>query len=244
MRSSRSRPDPVLPDLLDPLDPGAPGFAHRGLHGAPPFAENSLNAFRAAIELGAGIECDLRLTSDRQLVVFHDADAARLCGDPAVIADSSLADLAALRVGGAPIPTLEQLLALVAGRVPLLLEVKADGSPGRIGPALVEALAGYRGPFGVMSFDPRVARWLKTNAPSIRRGLVIEDRLPRHRRWWAMTLADPHFLAVETTALARRWVERARRTRPVYTWTVATPDQRAAAARRADAPIWEADGRP
>ena len=62
-----------------------------------------------------------------------------------------------------------------------------------------------------MSFDPRVPRWLKTNAPHIRRGLVIRDSLPRVRRWGAMMLADPQFLAVDRAALGQRWVARARR---------------------------------
>jgi glycerophosphoryl diester phosphodiesterase len=70
MRSSRSVPDP--------LDPGPAGFAHRGLHHGAGFPENSLLAFAAALELGAGIECDLRLTADDQILVFHDADAWRL----------------------------------------------------------------------------------------------------------------------------------------------------------------------
>ena len=74
MRSSRSVPDP--------LQPGPKGFAHRGLHRGSDFPENSLIAFAAALELGAGIECDLRLTADDRVVVFHDSDAKRICGSP------------------------------------------------------------------------------------------------------------------------------------------------------------------
>src|SRR5688572_14072756 len=88
MRSSRSVPDKPAPD---PLDPGPAGFAHRGLHDGATFIENSLIAFAAALERGAGIECDLRLTADDEVVVFHDADALRLCGSHAVIARSTLA---------------------------------------------------------------------------------------------------------------------------------------------------------
>src|SRR5688572_19417821 len=96
MRSSRSAPDP--------LDPGPAGFAHRGLHDGETFIENSLLAFAAALERGAGIECDLRLTADDEVVVFHDADLLRLCGSHAVIARSTLADLARFSVGNRPIP--------------------------------------------------------------------------------------------------------------------------------------------
>ena len=241
MRSSSSAPDPRA---SDPLAPGPPGYAHRGLHDGATFIENSLLAFAAALEDGAGIECDLRLTADNQVIVFHDADALRLCGSPAQIARSTLADLARFTVGNHPIPTLAQLLAMADGRVPLLLEAKVENDVWRFGPALLAALEPYRGRYGVMSFDPRLPRWLKTNAPHIRRGLVVADRLSRFRRWIAMTLADAQFLSVDLAAIDQPWVARARRRLPVYCWTVRTPADRALAATHADALIWEADGRP
>lgn len=234
MRSSRFGPDP--------LDPGRNGFAHRGLHRGPEILENSLTAFAAALELGAGIESDLRLTADDQVIVLHDRDLGRLFGHPAIIGQSTLAELKALNVGS--IPTLAETLALVAGRVPLLLEAKVDGDLWRFGPALVAALEGYAGPLGVMSFHPGLIRWIKTNAPHLRRGLVIRDSLPPFKRWIAMKLADPAFLAVEVAALRRPWVAAARRRIPVYSWTVRTRADRELALAHADAPIWEADGRP
>ncbi len=236
MRSSRSRPDP--------LDPGRNGFAHRGLHHAPAIIENSLTSFAASLEYGAGIECDLRLTADNQILVFHDADARRLCGSPEVIGQSNLANLAHLTVGGHPLPTLAQLLTLIAGRAPMLLEAKVNGDLFRFGRSLVAALESYEGPFGIMSFHPGLLRWLKTNAPHLRRGLVIRETLPPLKRWIAMKLADPAFLAVDVGAIDRRWVAAARTIMPVYTWTVRTRADRALALAKADALIWEADGRP
>ena len=233
-----------MPSGADPLDPGPAGFAHRGLHHGAGFPENSLTAFAAALELGAGIECDLRLTADDRIVVFHDADAWRMCASPLRIGRSTLKDLARLRVGEHPIPTLQSLLSLVDGRVPLLLEVKVERDVWRWVPALRRGLAGYGGRFGVMSFDPRLPRLLKTNMPDARRGLVVRDGLPAIRRRLAMWLADPQFVAVDRTALGKSWVARARRRGPVYSWTVRTPEQRAQAQVHADALIWEADGRP
>ena len=236
MRSSRSGPDP--------LDPGPLGFTHRGLHYGPGFPENSLLAFAGALELGAGIECDLRLTADSKVIVFHDADAMRICASPLKIGESSLHELSRLRVGEHPIPTLESLFGLVDGRVPLLLEIKVDDDIWRWVRALKPDVEGYDGPFGVMSFDPRVARLLKTNMPQVRRGLVIRDALPAARRQLAIWLADPQFIAVERTALPKPWVARVRRRMPVYSWTIKTAEQRAQAAVHADALIWEGDGRP
>jgi len=236
MRSSRSKPDP--------LDPGPTGFAHRGLHYGPGFPENSVIAFAGALEMGAGIECDLRLTADDQIVVFHDADAWRLCASPLRIEASKLSELSRLRLGEHPIPTLQSLLTLVAGRAPLLLEVKVDGNIWRWPGALASTTAGYPGPFGVMSFDPRISRLMKTKLPHVRRGLVLREDLPAIRRRIAIWLADPQFVAVERTSLGKAWVAQLRSRMPVYSWTIRSAEQRTQAAVHADALIWEGDGRP
>jgi glycerophosphoryl diester phosphodiesterase len=232
------------PSVVDPLDPGPAGFAHRGLHNGAAFPENSLVAFAAALEIGAGIECDLRLTADNRIVVFHDRDAMRLCASPMRIGESTLADLRRLSIGGHPVPTLESALQLVAGRVPLLLEIKVNRDLWRWSEALRGALADYPGRFAIMSFDPRIPRLLRTNLPGVRRGLIIRASLPAIRRRVAIWLAGPDLLAVERTALAQPWVARARRRMPVYSWTIRTPAERAQAEVQADALIWEGDGRP
>jgi glycerophosphoryl diester phosphodiesterase len=236
MRSSPSKPDP--------LDPGPAGFAHRGLHYGPGFPENSMIGFAGALEMGAGIECDLRLTADEQIVVFHDPDALRICGSPLRIGETDWPELSRLSVGEHPMPTLSSLLSMVGGRVPLLLEVKVERDIWRWPPALASGLAGYRGRFGVMSFDPRISRLMKTNMPDVRRGLVIRDSLPAARRRVALWLADPQFVAVDRGALGKPWVARLRQRMPVYSWTIRTAEQRAQAAVHADALIWEGDGRP
>jgi glycerophosphoryl diester phosphodiesterase len=235
---------PSFRSAADPLDPGPVGFAHRGLHYGTEFPENSLIAFVAALERGAGIECDLRLTADNQIIVFHDADARRLCASSMQVAQSTLAQLGRLRIGGQPIPTLESLLTMVAGRVPLLLEVKENGDVWRWMPALKRALAGYDGPYGVMSFNPRIPRLLKTNMPMVRRGLVIRGDLAAVRRRTALWLADPHFVAVDKAALGKPWVAQLRKRILVYSWTIRTPADRETAEIHADALIWEGDGRP
>ncbi len=234
----------LSPSKPDPLDPGPLGFAHRGLHSDAASPENSFAAFAAALELGAGIECDLRLTADDRILVFHDSETWRMCSSHLLVAQSTHAELSRLRVGNGPIPTLESLLELVNGKVPLLLEIKVDGDIRRWMPALKKALSQYRGRHGVMSFDPRISRLLKTNHPRVRRGLVLKDSWSPVRRRAALKLADPHFLAVERTALGKSWVAAERKRKPVYSWTIRGPQQRAQAQVQADALIWEADGRP
>jgi len=206
--------------------------------------ENSLLAFAAALEADVGIECDLRLTADGHIVVFHDADCRRMCGSPMRIGTSSLADLGRSNVGGHPIPTLESLFLLVGGRVPLLLEVKVDGDLWRWIPALKAGLADYRGPFAVMSFEPRLLRLVKTNLPHVRRGLLLRADVKAVQRWMAIWLADPHFIGMDVKGIDQSWLRRARRRRPIYCWTVKTAEQRAQAEVQADALIWEGNGRP
>lgn len=239
----------------DALFAGVAGFAHRGLHG-PGVPENSMAAFGAAIAAGAGIECDLRLSRDGSAMIFHDPDLQRLCGTTVETESLNAAALTTFRLGGTgqAIPTLSRLLNLVAGQVPLLLEVKTRRRrrvPG-VPPAPVDALcravaadlAGYGGAVGVMSFDPRVPAWFARHQPHWARGLVIGDCLPAWRRWTALQLAQPDFLAVETSAALRPWAVRQRTRRAVASWTVRTAEQRQALSDRVDALIWESDGRP
>ena len=112
-------------------------IAHRGLH-SPGVPENSLAAFRAAIAAGYGIELDIQPSSDCMPMVFHDYDLIRMCGDEGYVVDRSAADLAELRLLGTaePIPTLAEVLREVAGRVPLLIEIKDQD--GRLGTSIGE----------------------------------------------------------------------------------------------------------
>jgi glycerophosphoryl diester phosphodiesterase len=239
MRSSPSGPDP--------LDPGPHGFAHRGLHFGSEAPENSLAAFERAIELGAGIECDVRLSGDRSAVVFHDSDLTRMCDVSLKVEQTPAALLEGQRLSGSnqQIPALSRVLEVVGGRVPLLLELKTDrGNAARLCRAVFFDLSRRSGPIGIMSFDPKVGGWLRRNAPLIARGLVIAKDTPRHRRWLAVLIAAPQFLAVNRECLNAPWVARIRRRMPVYAWTIRTSAERAQAEVQADALIWEGDGGP
>jgi glycerophosphoryl diester phosphodiesterase len=141
-------------------------FAHRGLHGGP-VIENSLGAFAAAIDAGFGMECDVQASRDGVPFVFHDAHLDRLTAGtgPLAARTADQLDHVTLTGNGEALPRLDALLGLVAGRQPLLIEVKAPGrSVARLCHGVRRALEGYRGPVAVMSFNPLVGAWFATAA--------------------------------------------------------------------------------
>lgn len=159
---ARRRPDAA--GLIDRL------YAHRGLHdGNQTVPENSLAAFARAVEAGYGIELDVQLTGDGRAVVHHDADTLRVCGESRVIRRTPYAELPALPDGSA-VPLLSDVLALVAGRVPLIVEIKHYGSPAENAARALEALRGYGGPYCVESFHPMAVRYFRKAAPALLRG--------------------------------------------------------------------------
>ncbi|MEO6247974.1 MAG: glycerophosphodiester phosphodiesterase family protein [Sphingomicrobium sp.] len=222
------------------MAPPALGFAHRGLHGAD-IPENSRAAYRAAIALGAGIECDVRLSRDDVPMLFHDADLKRLCDERGSVETLSAASLAGKRLLGTreTVPRLADLLLIAGGSVPLLIELKTIGNAERLAAAVCRTLGPRPGPVGVMSFDPRVALWLARHRPDVRRGLIIAGDESPIRRWGKTMVARPHFLALDKALL-----DELRSRLPRYGWTIRTPAERAAATPLADALIWENDGRP
>ncbi len=239
-------PDPVRVAWI-----GGQAYAHRGLHGAQA-PENSPTAFANAIARGMGIECDVQRSSDGQAMVFHDWELDRLTPQTGPVIERSSAELATIRLSGSDdcIPSLRQLLDQVAGKVPLLIEVKSRVET-RV-PALCLAvrrvLEGYLGPHAVMSFDPRVPKWFKVHSPLTVRGLVVTEENDHtiwgraRRRLW-LWQSCPDFLAYDVRDLPSRFAAaQRRRGLPVVTWTVRNPELRERAALHADAPIAEGAG--
>ncbi len=148
-------------------------IAHRGLHKADKSVpENSLAAFRAAVESGYGVELDVRITKDGHLVVFHDEAALRMCGVDARVEELSLAQLQKFYLAGSEerIPSLGEVLSLIDGQVPIILEIKRSDRKEELCRRLREMLMCYRGEVCVESFDPFIVRWWYKNAPEILRG--------------------------------------------------------------------------
>ena len=167
-----------------PLPPGflTTPIAHRGFHDrSHGRIENSLGAFKAAIAAGYAIEMDLQLSSDGQAMVFHDDTLDRLTDNTGPLNARTAAELGrmALAGGADTIPNLPQVLTLVAGRAPLLIEIKDQtgtlcATDGRLEAATATALQGYQGPVALMSFNPDAIAHMARLAPHLPRGLISD----------------------------------------------------------------------
>ena len=226
---------------------GGQPYAHRGLHGNE-VLENSPAAFEAAISQGHGIELDVQAAEDGTAFVFHDYELDRLTENTGWLSNMRASDLdqIELKNGHGKIPRLRETLAQVAGRVPILIEIKSKDR--RVGPLCLSvrrALEGYRGKAAVMSFNPLVSAWFRKNAEHIVQGLVVTEenakglkgRYARHQFLWA---AKPEFLAYDIRDLPSSFAtSNRRRGLPVVTWTVRTAEQEKIASIHADEPIYE-----
>ena len=230
-------------------------IAHRALHdigaGRP---ENSHAAVRAAIEAGYPIEIDIQISRDGQPMVFHDYRLERLTGGNGRVDEHTAEDLGrlTLRGGDEGVPTLTEILDIVAGQVPILVEIKdQDGELGdRVGPleqAVADSLADYAGDVAVMSFNPYAVACMAELAPHLPRGLTTEDfaavddwavpleerrrlsDLPDYERVGAVFISHNH-----RHLLSPRVAELKAEGAHILSWTIRSPDEEAEARRVAD----------
>jgi glycerophosphoryl diester phosphodiesterase len=232
--------------------------AHRGLHDRTRgIVENMPAAAEAAIAGRFAIECDIQLTADGEAMVHHDDELGRLTEGSGALLAKSAAELKAVafKDTGERMMTLGDLCTLIAGRVPLVIEVKShfDGDR-RLVKRMAEVLAAYSGPAAAMSFDPDHVMALRELIPSRPRGIVAERhygeadwpeaspaqrRNMTHMRHFLRT--QPDFVAywVDELPAAAPWVARNIFRCPLLSWTVRTTEQRQRAARYADQMIFE-----
>lgn len=182
-------------------------IAHRGLHGLlANTPENSLNAFSRAVELGFAIEIDIHLTADGEVVVFHDDTLNRVCGVEGNVEDKTLKELKQLRLFNTDceIPTLQECLDTVNGKVPLLIEFKCTSLKCQnLCLAANKTLSNYRGKYFIQSFYPTVLRWYKKNRKDVCRGQLASAFLGEalHKRLLGFLmfnfLGRPDFVSYE-----------------------------------------------
>jgi len=243
---------------VPPLPPAftALPLAHRALHraGRP---ENSLAAVAAAVAAGYGIEIDVQGSADGAAMVFHDDRLERLTAEAGPVRARTAAELERIRLCGSDetVPRLETVLAAVAGRVPLLIELKDQsgrmgGSDGVLEGAVARALAGYGGPVAAMSFNPDVVAALAAAAPALPRGLVTWEWEGPEAEGLAPAdlarlrdIADFDRVGAGFVSHHFRDLDRVRPLRaagvPVLCWTVCSPADEAVARAGADGITFE-----
>ncbi|MBQ3269616.1 MAG: glycerophosphodiester phosphodiesterase [Clostridia bacterium] len=236
-------------------------FAHRGLHDLDAgVVENTLPAFEAARDAGFGMELDIQFSKDMQVIVFHDDELQRLCGDPRKVWDVPLDELRALPlagVSGAHIPTLREVLDAVGGRTPLLIELKNGPFNRQLCEALVEIMKDYPGEYIIESFNPLIVAWFRRNAPQVVRGQLVgplKSYRPEVNSVAGFCMAGllfnfltrPDFVAYDVSALRffsphfQRFVFHT----TLAAWTVRDRQTAELVRRRGEISIFEADGRP
>lgn len=230
--------------------------AHRGLHGqSDGIVENSLSAFAAAKECGYAIELDVQLSLDHDAMVFHDGNLDRLTDQLGPVSARTSDELRAILLKGTSdhIPNLKDVLALIDGAVPLLIELKTGfDEPGPLEAHVLELLTHYAGEAVVMSFNHKTVRWFLEQGHRVRRGQLSYDyragsgaSLPIYRRFWyrhllQTTYSKPDFIGYDVRSLPCPGTMIARALGvPVLTWTVKSDDERARARLHADNMIFE-----
>lgn len=203
-------------------------IAHRGLHteGCP---ENSLAAFKNAIDAGYPIEIDIRPVDDGTVVVFHDERLSRMTGNDGYVCNLSNDELNSLRLSGTEekIPTFEEVLSYVNGQVPLLIEIKNEAKAGALEKSAIEMLKSYKGDFAVQAFNPYSLEYFKHNAPEMIRGQLSSfyegSSLSLLKRTVLKKLkmnkvSAPDFVSYHAADLPNKYVTRTNL--PVLAWTV------------------------
>lgn len=229
-------------------------YAHRGLHNNDGLCpENSLAAFKTAKEAGYGVELDVRFTADKQVVVFHDDDLLRMCGDQRRVDECTYAELQQLRLLNTDehIPLLCDALEALDGTT-LLCEIKPMRS--YFDTSLCEQtnliLSSYKGPFCIESFNPYSVRWFRKNAPSVIRGILSKKYIkgeiapavlrPILSSLMTNFLCRPDFIAYQHTDCTHPFFRFCRLFHPMtFAWTIRSAEDQNAADSIFDSIIFE-----
>ena len=222
--------------------------AHRGLHDeASP--ENSLGAYKKAVEKDYAIELDVRVLADGTIVCFHDEKLGRLTGRDGFITNYTYDDIKDLTLlkSKEHIPTLEQVLELVKGQVPILIEIKNSGKVG-MEKYVWKILSKYKGEYAVQSFNPYSLEWFKINAPHVKRGQLSsffknEDisfikKFTLKRMLLNKKVSEPNFISYDADCLPNKYVKKYSNL-PVIAWTIRSQEAYLKARKHCDNIIFE-----
>ena len=222
-------------------------IAHRGLHDKK-VPENSLTAFKNAIEKGYCIELDINPIADGTPVVFHDSKMSRMTGKDKYIQNLDREEFDATTLSGSSekIPTFEEVLSLVDGKVPLLIEIKHQEKVGQLEKSVWELLKNYKGEYAIQSFDPYTLNWFYKNAPKVWRGQLscyfkgekmnlIKKMILKHMS--LKKVVQPNFVSYNIQDLPNRFTKRM--DIPLITWVVRNYEDYLKALKHTDNIIFE-----
>lgn len=181
-------------------------IAHRGIYDNKKIFENSLEAFKKAIDKGYAIELDLRLTKDNKIVIFHDDKLERLTNEKGYIKDKNFIELEKIKlINNSKIPTFKEVLDLVNGKVPLLIELKSNIKGTRLEKEVVKELKNYKGEYAIQSFNPRTILWFRIFKRDILRGLLISPKTIKSLK--LLNVCKPDFINVNKTLLDNKTIK-------------------------------------
>jgi len=222
-------------------------LAHRGLHNDK-FPENSLGAFENACKNGFAIELDVRLLKDGTPVIFHDPNTLRMCNIDKNINEITLDELNDYHLAGTKftIPTLEQVLELVNGKTPIMIELKPVHKKEKIEQTVYSLIKEYKGEIAIKSFNPITMMWFKKHAPEIIRGMLSsyfnDIELPFFYKFLVKRLSlfkfvKPDFISYNHEDLPNKFVQK--RKVPVIAWTITSQEMENEVLQKADNVVFE-----
>ena len=224
-------------------------IAHRGLHDEHN-PENSLGAFQNAIDNDHPIELDVHLISDGTVVVFHDSTLSRLTGKDGYLKNLTKNDLKNYNLMGTEytIPTLQEVLELVDGKVPLLIEIKNLDKVGELESATYKLLKDYKGEYAVQSFNPFSMQWFYNNAPDVLRGqlssyfkgekLSFFKKFALKRMLLNKKISHPNFISYDHKNIPNRFVKR-NKNLPLIVWVITKQEDYLRVVKHCDNIIFE-----
>lgn len=224
-------------------------IAHRGLHDENN-PENSLGAFQNAIDNDHPIELDVHLISDGTVVVFHDSTLSRLTGKDGYLKNLTKEDLKNYNLMGTEftIPTLQEVLELVDGKVPLLIEIKNLDKVGDLESATYKLLKDYKGEYAVQSFNPFSMQWFYNNAPEVLRGqlssyfkgekLSFFKKFALKRMLLNKKISHPNFISYDHKNIPNRFVKKYKNI-PLIVWVITKQEDYLRVVKHCDNIIFE-----
>ena len=224
-------------------------IAHRGLHDKD-CPENSLSAFQKAILAGYPIELDVQMIADGTVVVFHDESLSRLTDNDGYIKFLNKSDLEILRLKDSKekIPTFEEVLKFVDGKVPLLIEIKNSNKVGELEKKVIEMLKNYKGEYASQSFNPYVLEYFYKHAPNILRGQLAgyfkKEKLSFFKKYALKRMllnkkiSHPDFISYEAKKIPNRFTRKYKKL-PLLAWTVRSQSEYIRVVKYCDNVIFE-----